>query len=743
MARESIYVIQPSFATGEVSPDVSNRTDMEKYAAALVNAENTYVRPYGSVYKRGGTLYCGEAKYSDKDCILEEFGSEGESYLLEIGDKYIRVWKDGKWLGVEVTTPFTEAELPNLRFCQSADVKFIASGTHPIMTLSRYSDTDWRFGEYEITNPYFDITNTMAEGRNRIRPSAISGDITLESETGIFSNTLIGANVQIKQEIAAKTISASGAQTTGSLLCGDAWKLITHGTWTGEIKIQKSDDNTTWKDYRTYKSNNDFNASESGTFDSPTYLRLVTTAGKADLTAYAYTHTGEVKLTSVTDGTHASARVVKNLGSTDWTQDYCFSAWNALMGYPRVLGFFQDRLMLGATKAQPYMVWGSRTGDYPNFSTEKASGTLTDDSAVALSFISREQKEITHIVPAADLIVMTSGNEWMLSGSETLTPTKATPKPQSSRGSNGVTPILIGTRIIYVQTNGRTVRDMGYSFESDAYDGMDLTLLAKSLVNGNTLISAAYMQDPDSRLYFVRSDGVMLCLSYVQDQKVYAWSHIVTKGKFKAVANITGEEDVVYAVVERTLRGKTVKTIERFTGYAESTDPNDYTLLDSAVTLTDDDGADVWNVPHLAGETVGVLGDGRYYENIPVDEEGNLQIPDEVRHVTVGIPYTMKIVLPNIDVQAQNGTIQGRYKKIPSVTLRLTNSLGGYLGGNETLMDEIKYDELSEQNVTLFNGDKDVTVPEGFNTKGQIAIHSTDPYPFTLTAIIREVVISE
>lgn len=899
MAKESVYVIQPSFATGEVSPDVANRVDMEKYSSAVTNAENTYVRPYGSIYKRGGTIYCGETKYADKDCIVEEFSSEGDSYLLEIGEKYIRIWKNDKWLGVEVTTPYTEAELPNLRFCQSADVKYIASGVHPIMTLSRYGETDWRLEEFKITKPYFDSTvnsiaqqksNAMAfvspgtytysppktgtykvtisgggqggngrrqrrygfsgtrwydgeagtsgerieksltltEGQNyaisigkggaagannvdarngdeswkgsageassfdgttaragavgttytggssggtggtegrrpsngqpgyvtiqtvisdtekdEIKASATSGNgITLQSWKDLFSEAFIGSHIQIQHEMEAKTISGSGNTTTGSVLCGDAWKLITHGTWTGTVKVQKSSDNTNWKDYREYKSNNDFNASESGTFATPTYLRLVMTAGNADLTAYAYTHTGEVEITGITNGTHATADVIDALGSTDWTEDYKFSAWNGGTGYPQCAGFFQDRFMIGPTEAQPYMLWGSRSGDYPNFSVEKASGTITDDSAVALPFISREQKKVLHIVPAADLIIMTSGNEWVISGSDTLTPTKSNPKPQSSRGSNAVDPILIGTRIIFVQGNGRTVRDMGYSFESDAYDGMDLTLLAKSLTNGKSIVSAAYMQDPDSRLYFVRSDGVMLCLSYVQDQKVYAWSHLVTDGKFKSVANITGDEDMVYAVVERTLGGKTVRTIERFTGYAETTDPNDYVLLDAAITLEDSEGTDTGSAPHLAGMTVGVLGDGRYYEDVEVDADGNFEIEDAVHRMTVGIPYTMKITMPNIDVQAQNGTIQGRYKKVASVTLRLVNSLGGYLGGSEDLLDEIKYDELSEQNVTLFNGDKDVIVPEGFNTRGQIFIQSTDPYPFTLAAMIREVVIS-
>ena len=49
--RETIYLMQSSFATGEVSPEVASRIDMEKYQAALLQAENCYIRPYGAVYK--------------------------------------------------------------------------------------------------------------------------------------------------------------------------------------------------------------------------------------------------------------------------------------------------------------------------------------------------------------------------------------------------------------------------------------------------------------------------------------------------------------------------------------------------------------------------------------------------------------------------------------------------------------------------------------------------------------------
>lgn len=41
----NIYVIQPAFTTGEISPAVGSRVDLEQYKSALLNAENTVIRP--------------------------------------------------------------------------------------------------------------------------------------------------------------------------------------------------------------------------------------------------------------------------------------------------------------------------------------------------------------------------------------------------------------------------------------------------------------------------------------------------------------------------------------------------------------------------------------------------------------------------------------------------------------------------------------------------------------------------
>ncbi|MBF1705777.1 MAG: hypothetical protein HXO80_03705, partial [Selenomonas sp.] len=85
------YSIQPAFTGGEISGEIASRVDLDKYQLALLMAENAIIRPYGPVYKRPGSIYAGRMKYDDRDAILVRFDCTVDvTYLLEIGDKYIR-----------------------------------------------------------------------------------------------------------------------------------------------------------------------------------------------------------------------------------------------------------------------------------------------------------------------------------------------------------------------------------------------------------------------------------------------------------------------------------------------------------------------------------------------------------------------------------------------------------------------------------------------------------------------------
>lgn len=933
------YLLQPAFTGGEISAEVANRVDLDKYQLAVLQAYNCLIKPHGPIYRRPGMKYMARTKYSDKACILVPFnGADNTDYLLEIGEKYIRIHKNGLYINIEVMTPYTADMLQDLRFVQSADTMFIASGKYPVKQLARYSDTDWRFADFEITDMYFDESATLENysgisytspgtyqfqptvtgeyqidisggggggggdvtysrhgehqtyhyrikggnggngerivktltlnketsykisvgggggkgaakslgyggstgaassgtdgsistafdfvakgggggkgaarveyydsdiestttkgvpgadgtsygngaaggrggqgktgrwdstkyqaptdgasgwvkiayiGNSELTPSGTTGDINLKSNKNIFATSKPGAYIKLKQEIASKTVSTSNG-TTERVRVGENWKVISHGTWSGSFAIEKSDDGESWKEYRKYTSKDDYNPSESGSVTEPVFLRAVCTISSGtctvDLTAMAYNAEGVVKITEITSDSTAKAHVEKELGSTDMTTNFLWGAWSEEFGYPQTLCFFQDRLCFGGTKKQPYMVWMSRTGDYGNFSVEKASGTVTDDSAVALAFVSRKQFKILHLIASTDLIVLTAGNEWTVSGSDTVTPSKAVPKMQTTRGCSTVEPLMIGGRIVFVQGRGSTVRDMAYSYETDSYGGNDLTLLAKHIIENVQIVDSAYKQEPDSTIYFVRSDGTMACLSYIMEQKVYAWSTIETQGKIEAVAAVQeGDEDIIYLVVQREINGAIVRNIEYLAkNPAKSNNPDDYIMLDNAIeysTAEKSSGETEIDAAELAGEKITVIGDGRMYSGLTVSQDGTVTLPAAVQHAFIGLPYRSIVELPNVEIKTGDGTMQGRKKQISNCILRLSNSLGGMVGPDINTMDLMNFDEQNAvSDIKLFTGDKHMTLPiGGFNNEGRVIIVTDEPYPFNLLAVVREV----
>jgi hypothetical protein len=231
------------------------------------------------------------------------------------------------------------------------------------------------------------------------------------------------------------------------------------------------------------------------------------------------------------------------------------------------------------------------------------------------------------------------------------------------------------------------------------------------------------------------------CLSYVLEQKVYAWSTIKTNGFVEAVCVVQeGAEDYVYLAVRRTINGKTVRSIEALANNPKSDNPDDHIMLDCS-TVINGYMKNNFSVPHLAGMTVEVVGDGRMFKNKVVGTDGTLTLPATVNHAVIGLPYTMKIELPNVEIRTGDGTMQGRFKQVSGGTIRLSNSLGGEAGLTFDSMDQIQYDEfLAVEEIKLFNGDKKYTPPPcDFNFEGRVCLRSSDPYPFNVLMITRQV----
>lgn len=754
-----IYISQLAFTTGEVSPDVSSRFDLEQYKSALLEAENVVIRPYGAVAKRQGSQYVGQVKYSDKPTRLFEFTTNtNNSFMLEFGDKYIRVWNYGIYTGIEVTTPFTSDILFDLNCNQSGDVMFICSGKYPIQTLSRYSDTDWRMSTYKLTEQPYDEINT-----DNGHTLTVNGD-TITSTKDLFTQDMVGSVIQIAYYVEAVHTKSAGEVVEKRVHRGLlpiliektynninynvenystdtelSWKFTTHGTWEGTVKIQISNnDGQTWKDYRTYTSKNDYNVTDTGKIEAGARLKYVSDiksgSVNCDLSIMPFTQYGIVEIKSVTDAKNAKVNVLNGIKEGEPSYQWKLGSWNRGRGYPKLCTFYQDRFVVAATDSKPNFIWFSRTGDYPNFGVEKVEGTITDDSAITLPVINRKMCEIRHLVPANDLIILTSGNEWIVRGDKTITPTNCNLKTQTQRGALSCEPQFIGNRCVFVQERGGTVRDMGYSYESDNYTGQDLTLFVKTLVKGHVAVTSAYAQDPDSIIYYVRDDGQLNCLTYIPEQKVYGWSHFVTNGKYRYVESVAeGEQDTIYFVVDRVINNKNVKCIER--SIPLYTEDNSDVFLDCYVKVANSIKTDYINAPHLVGQMVDIVVDGQQMPSREVPPTGVIKLDGKANVITVGLPYTTKIKIPSVEQQINDGTLQGRVATVSRVVLRMYKSFGGKVGRTFDRMDDITLPPNE-----LFTGDKPVILPKmgiNYSTDTSICIKHSDPFPFNLLSITR------
>ena len=160
-----------NFSSGELSPLLLGRTDIDQYQNGAETLTNFHVIPQGGIERRFGTIFVSEVKDSTKKVRLIPFiFSSVQAYILEFGDTYVRFYRNGIQIEdppstpVEMATPYLEAELFELEFTQSADVLYIVHPNHEPAKITRTAHITWTITEIDfIDGPYLDINIDTAD----------------------------------------------------------------------------------------------------------------------------------------------------------------------------------------------------------------------------------------------------------------------------------------------------------------------------------------------------------------------------------------------------------------------------------------------------------------------------------------------------------------------------------------------------------------------------------------------------
>lgn len=613
MPRASPQIIH--FSSGELSPLLDGRIDLEEYNSGCRVLENFIPLLQGPAMRRGGTKFVREVKDSTDKCgfIKFQFNVE-QAYVLEIGDQYMRFYTDhGIVLNgtnpLELATPWTAADLFDadgnflLRSVQSNDVLYIThvDGDYQPQKLTRTSALSWSIADFEQDGgPFQDID---PDETITVYASAVTGSVSLVASSAIFAASHVGTLFLLEEKNAAATTA------------WEAGKAVTSGD---DRRVDK----------RNYEA---ANSATTGTV-TPVHVRGTQSDGVVNW-LYLDAGFGWGRITAVgSSGTTATMTVLSRLpegavGSGDATTRWAFGEWSDANGWPTHVTFFRERLTFA--KASTRQIWMSVAGDFENFADKDRNGEVVDDQAIAIEVTSDESNPIQWMIPSDTLIVGTSGGEFSvgeITETEPLAPGNVKADPQTSYGSKPTNPCRVGGAVMFVQRSGRKLRDFNYDTLEEGYKSANLSILSPHLLGKDeSIVGLAYQQEPHSVVWAIADDGRLLATTVNSNKQNFGWHRhpIGGSGIVEAIETIPNPEadaDELWMIVKRTINGSTKRYVEYMVPeWSSDEDIWDACYMDSfltydgavAATLTPGTGAtvqDTEEVTFTAGSSVFISG---------------------------------------------------------------------------------------------------------------------------------------
>ena len=743
-----VSAAKQNFTAGELTQRLFGRTDLGRYDNGATTVENFLVQPHGGLSRRPGTRYIAEVKTSSAKTRLIRFQFNVEQvYVIEMGNNYMRFYKDGGQIvdgssnAIELTTTYTTAQVPDVKFAQTADVMYLVHPAHPPRKLTRSSHTSWSITDVDLKrgamlDPNITTTTLLANGR--------TGNVNITASASLFTSNDVGRLVQLHKGFAKITSITSATVAVAAvqeLEDGRTELMPTYACTT--ISFHEGDPDSTGLEHNDRLEDTAGNFIDEG-FEVGMRVTLTgsTSNNFTNLLVVAVTDTTLVIAPGNDLAAEAAGDSVTLVGSLVADKKWRLGAF-FIGSYPSTVAFYEQRLVFAGTSNQPQTMFFSQSGDFENFEI----GTDADDG-LQYTIGSNEVNVIRYLVSSSQLVVGTSGGEFVVRASgfdEPLTPTNTQIKQQTTFGSAPIQPLLIGNSTLFIQRAKRKLRELAFSSESDSYVAPDMTILAEHITEGG-IEEMAYQQEPDSVAWLVRADGVLACMTFRREEQVVAWHRHIVGGAFgsgnavvESVATIPGDidEDQVWVIVKRTINGATKRYVEYLSGFDFGTDVGNAFFVDSGLTYSGSAATTISGLNHLEGQSVAILADGAAHANKTVSS-GSITLDRSVTKAQIGLPFTSKLETLRIDAGSAMGSSQGKNKRIGEVTVRLFRTVGLKIGTSSTELDTIPFRSSSDSMDTalsLFTGDKTAEFNGGYDDDATITIVQDLPLPMTVLAI--------
>jgi len=206
-----------NFTAGEISPLLLGRGDLRAYDNGAKTLTNVFIHPTGGIRRRPGLRHLDTLSGKTR-LVTFEFNTE-QVYLLAISDLALKVYRDDV-LVATVVTPWTESQLDQINWVQSADTLLLVHPDVPPKKLTRTSDVAWTLDDWsfvEKDNRVFQPHYKFAGDDVTLTPSATTGSITLTASTAVFEAGYVGVRLRLVNKEVEVTGYTSATQVQASV----------------------------------------------------------------------------------------------------------------------------------------------------------------------------------------------------------------------------------------------------------------------------------------------------------------------------------------------------------------------------------------------------------------------------------------------------------------------------------------------------------------------------------------------
>jgi hypothetical protein len=600
---------------------------------------------------------------------------------------------------LEFTAPWTESELRQIQYTQSADIMYLAHINWQTRKIERRGDASWSLVYYKSDDGPFTSTRTAPEVQ--LAPGEVRGNTTLTADAAFFRPEHVGAIFRLTHDQSHRNWGLAAANTFT-----DAWRLsgvdsdnsyqltiTSTNTYTGFLQLQRSYDGRETgfinSSGERHGSTTTLTLDPGSTWDNVIhyvrigFLSTDYTSGVAsiDVDFSGDSGSGVCRVTSTsTSSNTVNIEVLSDFRDTTYTKHWQEGEFSDRRGWPSAVAFHDGRLTF--VREDKFRASESDNFTAFNLDTEGDAVSIQRDIATSGAVF-----QTNALVSLSRLIILTDGAEVPARSDAFDTPLTATNiamKEADNIGSARRSPAKIGKRGYFIARSGVKVYRLVYNFEQQDYDADDITELHEDLGEDHSgFEELACQRHPQPYLWAVMGDGEVGILLTSPKHQVDGWIRFVTDGDVESVAVYPSTtEDRVYLWVARTINGSTVRYREKLCLRSEALGSSTTKLADcgtftaaasstvTAAQLASETGLVAWgtNASGVSG-FIGTLSADGSTGSLSADASGNIALGATYTNVFVGLPYRGRYKSTKLAYGSEGGTALMAQKIISQVGL--------------------------------------------------------------------------